>query len=98
MTAIYFSPLIKRKSDVSRLLVREAVISPAFQSSERRSLSKLTGEIWQDLTIFERRLVEPEDLDNFDYIAVPPKRIFKVKAKYRFQGRISPQPYPLDDE
>jgi hypothetical protein len=98
MTAICFSPPIQRSSGVNKLLVREAVISPEFQSPERRSLAKLTGEIWQDLTIFERRLAEPEDLDTFDYVTVPPKRVFKVKARYRFQGRISPQPYHLDDE
>lgn len=97
MTAICFSHPTRR-SNVNRMLVREAVILQGFQSSERRSLAKLTGKIWQDLTIFERRLAEPEDLDNFDYVTVPPKRIFKVKAKYHFQGRIEPQLYPLDDE
>lgn len=98
MTTICPSPPTQGTTIKPKLLVREAVISPNFQSPERRRLAEFTHKIWITLTPSEQQLTTPEDLQEISYNPVPPKRIFTVRARYQFKERIEPQPYQLDDE
>jgi len=98
MTAICPPPPFQGATTSPELLVRETIIPPAFQSLERRKLAEFTDEIWRTLTPSERQLNTPHSIQEIDYRPVPPKRIFTVRARYQFKGRIEPQPYSLDDE
>ena len=35
--------------------------------------------------------------DELTYDPVPPKKVFTVRVKYRFVGRMKPMPYQLDE-
>ncbi len=98
MTTICSSPPTQGTTIGPKLLVREAVISPTFQSPERRRLAEFTDRIWKTLTPSEQQLTKSEDIQEISYNPVPPKRTFTVRARYQFKGRIEPQPYQLDDE
>jgi hypothetical protein len=98
MTTISLSPSTQRITIKPKLLVREEIIPPNFQSLERRKLAEVTDEIWRTLTLSEQQLTTPEDVQEISYNPIPPKRTFTVRAKYQFKGRIEPQPYQLDDE
>lgn len=98
MTTVYPPPPTQGATTLPELLVRETIVSQALQSIERRKLAEFTEEIWRTLTLSERQLATPANLQELDYKPVPPKRIFTVRGRYQFKGRIEPQPYQLDDE
>lgn len=98
MTTICPSPPTQGTTIKPKLLVRETIIPPIFQSLERRRLAEFTDKIWKTLTPSEQQLTIPEDIQEISYNPVPPKRTFTVRARYQFKGRIEPQPYQLDDE
>ena len=98
MTTICPIPPTQGATPTPELLIRETIVSPAFQSLERRELTEFTNEIRRTLTLSERQLATTENIQEIDYKPVPPKRTFTVRVRYQFKGRIEPQPYQLDDE
>lgn len=97
MTTIY-SPPPTLAEIRPHLLVREQITTPQLQSQERQTLSKFTEQIWRTLTNSERHLDTLTDDEEIQYNPVQPKRTFTMKVRYRFTGRMQPQPYLLEDE
>lgn len=98
MTSICSSSPTCVATTSTKLLVREAIISPALESPERQKLAEFKAKIWKALTLSERQLATPEKIEEIDYRPVPPKRIFTVRVRYQFKGHLEPQPYQLDEE
>ncbi|MCU0551857.1 MAG: hypothetical protein MUC48_21165 [Leptolyngbya sp. Prado105] len=97
MTTIYLPPPTVNEIRLP-ILVRELSIVPQLQSQERQKLAEVTEEIWQTLTTSEKELDNLAEDQEIQYNPVPPKRTFTVKVRYRFNGRMKPQSYSLDDE
>ena len=70
-----------------------------LQSTRGAELQQALGEVRIRWVLVGQWAGLPSDdrIEEPDYVPVPPKQTFRIKARFRLRGRGQPMPYDLDD-